>query len=118
MSEAFSASLDEIEWEEVDGLLKKKVLDGNAMTITRYSFSPGGRFPHHVHDQEQATYVLSGSVTFRIEEADHVLEEGSIVLIPSGRPHSATAGDAGAEVLSVVTPRRSDSNGISMLEES
>lgn len=117
MPEAFSTALEDLEWETVDALLKKKVLHGEAMTITRYSFPPGGMFPHHVHAQEQATYVLSGTVTFRIKETDHVLQEGSIVVIPSGHPHSATAGEAGAEVLSVVTPRRSDQNDISMLEE-
>lgn len=118
MSEPVSLSLDDLGWEVVDEHLKKKVLDGDAMTITRYSFAPEGRFPHHVHDQEQATYVLDGSVTFTIEGTDHDLQRGSIVVIPSGRPHSALAGDLGAEVLSVVTPRRSRTDGLSMLEES
>lgn len=118
MSEPVSLALDDLGWETVDDLLKKKVLDGDGMTITRYSFAPHGRFPHHVHDQEQATYVLEGSVTFKVEGVDHELHRGSIVVIPSGRPHSATAGEAGAEVLSVVTPRRARTDGVSILEES
>lgn len=117
MDEPQSLSLASLPWEQVDPRLKKKVLDGERMTVTRYSFAPGGRFPHHVHDQEQITFVLSGAITFTIAEADHHLDEGSLVIIPSGSPHSAEAGAAGAEVLSVVAPARVDGRGISMLDE-
>jgi quercetin dioxygenase-like cupin family protein len=116
MSEPNSVSLYDLDWELVDERLKKKVLQGDELTITRYSFSPGGRFPYHVHAQEQVTYVLSGTITFAIEDVLHELKEGSVVIIPSNQPHSATAGQGGAEVLSFVTPRRSDTDGISILE--
>lgn len=117
LAEALSTSLADVEWVQVDAKLRKKVVDGQNMTVTRYSFSPQGRFPHHVHDQEQITYVLSGRLTFRVGSADHVLDEGSLVIIPSSLPHSAEAGDEGAEVLSVVAPARIEGRGVSFVEE-
>ena len=117
MDSAVSIALDNLDWQHVDSKLKKKVMDGERMTVTRYSFGPGGRFPHHVHDQEQVTFVLSGDITFVIEDIHHDLAEGSLVIIPPARPHSATAGTDGAEVLSVVSPARTEGRGISLLEE-
>jgi quercetin dioxygenase-like cupin family protein len=112
-----SADLADLEWFQVDERLRKKVLNGQNMTVTRYSFAPRGRFPHHVHDQEQITYVLAGRLTFRVGNEDHVLNEGSLVIIPSSLPHSAEAGSQGAEVLSVVAPARTEGRGVSYLEE-
>lgn len=97
--------------------MQKKVVDGASMTMTRYSFKPGGRFPHHVHEQEQMTMVVAGRLTFLVDGVDHVLEVGSLVVIPSGVPHSAEAGPEGAEVVSFVSPARTEGRGISMLEE-
>lgn len=110
-------ALEELDWVRVDDLVRKKVVDGTSMTMTRYSFRPEGRFPHHVHDQEQLTMVITGRLTFVVEGKDLVLEEGSVVVIPSGVPHSAVAGPNGAEVVSVVSPARTQGRGMTMLEE-
>lgn len=112
-----TVSLDDRAWEEIDPLLRRQVVDGERMTMTRYSFAAAGRFPHHVHEQEQIAYVLSGSVTFHISGTPHPLERNHVLVIPSGVPHSATAGPQGAEVLSVVAPARSEANVICFLEE-
>lgn len=109
--------LGELAWDRVDDLLQRKVVDGASMTLTRYSFSPGGRFPLHEHDQEQVTIVLSGELTFEVEGMPHVLEEDGVIVIPPGIPHSATAGNSGAEVLSVVSPARTEGRGVRLLEE-
>jgi quercetin dioxygenase-like cupin family protein len=114
---AFSTSLDAIEWQRVDSLLKKKVVDGANMTVTRYSFSPGGTFPHHVHDQEQATYVLSGELEFVLNGERHPLSAGDLIVIAPDVPHRAIAGAAGAEVLSVVTPARTGGRGVRYVQE-
>lgn len=115
MAEAWSLRLEEQEWEQVDPKLRKRAVHADLMTLTRYSFEPGGRFPHHVHDQEQLTYVLAGEVTFRVDGVDHELSAGGLVVIPSSVPHSAEAGTEGAEVLSVVAPARIEGRGIQML---
>jgi quercetin dioxygenase-like cupin family protein len=61
--------------------------------------------------------VIAGRLTFVAEGVDHVLEQGSVIVIPSGLPHSAEAGPDGAEVVSVVSPARTEGRGMTMLEE-
>lgn len=117
MVEALSFSLDDLEWVEVNPRLKKKVLNGKRMTVTRYSFYAGGRFPFHSHDQEQVTYVISGTMTFIVEGLEHALDAGAMIIIPALARHEAQAGAGGAEVLSVVAPPRSDEGDISILEK-
>jgi len=112
-----TTALESLEWETVDALVRKKVVDGRSMTLTRYSFQAGGRFPHHVHDQEQMTMVIAGRLTFEAQGVDHVLEQGSVIVIPSGLPHTAEAGPDGAEVVSVVSPARTEGRGMTILEE-
>jgi len=86
------------------------------MTVTLYSFRGGSRFPHHVHSQEQITYVLDGQLTFVVDDQFHRLRAGDLIVIPAGVPHSAKAGSAGAEVLSVVSPPRRGARPLTMLE--
>ncbi len=99
-----------------DPLLRKKVVDGTRMTVTRYSFAPGGRFPDHVHDQEQITYLLGGRLTLVVGGEPHPLTAGDLIVIPSAIPHQAVAGPEGAEVLSIVSPARTDGRGLEILE--
>src|SRR5215469_12260902 len=44
------------------------------------------------------------------------LRGGDLIVIPAGVPHSAKAGSAGAEVLSVVSPPRRGARPLTMLE--
>ena len=99
-----------------DPLLRKKVVDGTRMTVTRYSFAPGGCFPDHVHDQEQITYLLGGRLTLVVGGEPHPLAAGDLIVIPSAIPHQAVAGPEGAEVLSIVSPARTDGRGLEILE--
>ncbi|MGH2788758.1 MAG: cupin domain-containing protein [Actinomycetota bacterium] len=111
-----SFSFDEQPWERVDDRLRRFVADGMGVTVTRYAFEPGGRFPHHRHDQEQVTYVVEGELTFVVENERYPLRADGVIIIPRGLPHRAEAGPHGAQVISVVTPRRSGPEAVEMLE--
>jgi quercetin dioxygenase-like cupin family protein len=104
-----------LDWEPVNELVQRKVVDAERMTCTRYRFAPGGRFPLHVHDQEQMAYVVGGQVTFALPDGDRVLRPDTLLVIAPGVPHSAVAGPEGAEVLSVVTPARTEGRGLEVL---
>lgn len=104
-------ALDELSWTPVDDLLDKKLVHGERMSITQYRFAGGGRFPNHVHPQEQITYCLSGSVEFRSPDVHVVLGPNQLVVIAPGLEHEAMAGEEGAVVLSVVSPSRRDAEG-------
>ena len=111
------STLAELAWERFNDLIERKVVDGERMTCTRYRFAPGGSFPLHSHDQEQLAYLISGQVTFALPDGDRVLTPDEVLIIPPDVPHSAHAGDGGAEVLSVVTPARTGGRGIDMLDD-
>ena len=103
--------LDDMPWVNVDELLDKRVVHGERMSVTQYRFAAGGRFPNHVHPQEQITYCLSGSIEFRSPEGHITLEPNQLVVIPPGVEHEAEAGPSGAVVLSSVSPSRRDVDG-------
>lgn len=98
--------LSSSEWDALGPRLARQVVDGAHMTFTRYRFAPGGRFPRHVHDQEQITYVIRGRLTFVFPEGERALHQSTMIVIPPSVPHSAVAGPDGAEVVSIVSPPR------------
>lgn len=117
MSTVISVSFADLPWQRADAGPRRRVVDGTRMTVTRYSFRSGDRFPLHVHDQEQIVVALAGSITFSVEEKEFVVEDDRILVIPPDVPHSATAGKQGAEVLSFVSPPRTEGRGIQLLPE-
>lgn len=113
---ARSFELADLQWERLDAGLERQVVDCVTMTVTRYRFAPGGRFPNHVHDQEQITYVIDGELSFSVEGRPYALTTGSMIVIPPEVAHSALAGETGADVLSVVSPPRTQQRAVRMLE--
>ena len=103
-------------WERIGEGLERRVTQGRAMTITRYRFGSGGRFPLHRHDQEQLACVLWGGIVFTVENVEHHLTEGVTLLIESAKAHGAVADPGGAEVLSVVAPARSSVHHLEIVE--
>jgi quercetin dioxygenase-like cupin family protein len=116
LSNPLIIDLDHEPWEQLDGLLKRKTVHGSSMTLTRYRFKAGGRFPNHRHEQEQITLVLDGTLTFSTADGAYEVERGAAIVIPPRVAHSAVAGDEGAEVVSIVSPARTEDRGVQMLE--
>jgi len=69
---------------------------------------PGAVLPEHDHVNEQFGMVIEGTMQFRVGEETRTLGPGGIWLIPSGTPHTASAGEAGAVVIDVFSPVRTD----------
>lgn len=73
--------------------------------------APGGgpswQAPLHVHHaDDEAWYVLSGRMVFRLDEEVHELSAGGAVMAHAGVPHTFGAiGDHPARYLLVMTPR-------------
>lgn len=113
---AFSLHLTSDSLEDAGGL-RRAVVDGEKMTLTRYEFQAGASFPQHRHDEEQLTLCLSGRLDFTVDGEEHRLTEGGILVIPGGSSHGAVAGEHGAEVVCVVTPKRSGTDSMEILEK-
>jgi quercetin dioxygenase-like cupin family protein len=93
-------------WSPARPGLECRVANGAQMTVTQYRFSPGAIFPRHRHTQEQAVYLLKGSIVFRVGETAHELTPGDLLVIAADAEHDAWAGAAGAQLVSVVAPAR------------
>lgn len=101
-------------WEETAPGVRRRVVQGERMTLLTYRFDPGGRFPRHRHAQEQMVLVLEGSVTFASPDRAVMLDAGDALVIPPDLPHEAVAGPAGAALVSVVAPARAAEGGYTL----
>ena len=93
-------------WEEVYPGVRRQTVGAARMTMTRYVFAPGGRFPTHRHDQEQLTLVVDGELELTVGERVVRLHSEQLLVIAPDVPHQAVGGPGGATVVSVVAPAR------------
>ena len=80
--------------ERLTDFLDRKFLHGDRLMLAHIHMKKGCRVQQHHHDNEQATYVLEGTIRFRLGpngETERTLKAGEVVMIPSHLPHSAEA---------------------------
>lgn len=110
--------LSEEPWDAVfEGVLRRNVT-GRRMTMTHYRIQGGRGFPLHMHEQEQMTYLLQGSLEFEAAGERFALEPGDLIIIAPDVPHGAEARGGTAEILSVVSPARTGPGGYEVLKGS
>jgi mannose-6-phosphate isomerase-like protein (cupin superfamily) len=73
-------------------------------TVLEARMHAGHAPPLHVHnDEDEAFYLLAGSLRFRSGEQQFDLSPGGFVLVPRGTPHAFRVGPDGAHTLQVGT---------------
>jgi quercetin dioxygenase-like cupin family protein len=79
---------------------------GGRLTALENVVLPGEGPPLHTHArEEEAFYILSGELRFRVGDEDRAAPMGSFVFIPRGTPHCFTnERDVPARVLVLFTP--------------
>ena len=91
-------------WDGVHG----RALHGERITLSVIELDPDSHVPEHQHENEQLGICLSGSLRFRIGEAERELHVGGTWAIPGNVPHEVHAGPEGAVVIDVFVPPRDD----------
>ncbi|MBA3375688.1 MAG: cupin domain-containing protein [Gaiellaceae bacterium] len=91
-------------WE---GVLARTV-ESQQLSLAIVELDPGSVVREHSHVNEQLGLVVSGSVTFRIEDQTRELGPGGTWQIPPDAPHEVHAGPDGAVVIDVFAPARDD----------
>ncbi|HEY0816061.1 MAG TPA: cupin domain-containing protein [Pseudonocardia sp.] len=89
-----------------------RVLEDGSNTRHRLGISVSTLSPHtpgppqHRHAQhEEGFYVISGTVRFTVGEQDHDAGPGTLVMVPTGAPHTfANPADEPAVMLTTFTP--------------
>jgi len=78
---------------------------GGRLTVFEILFPPDSGPPLHVHEREdEAFYVLEGSLSVRMGDEEFEALAGSFVFQPRGIPHTFRSSGDGARVLLLVTP--------------
>jgi unsaturated pyranuronate lyase len=93
-----------------------RVVHGEQLTMVVFEVEPGAVLPEHRHANEQFGMVIEGSVTFRVGDETQALGPGGIWCIPADTRHTVTGGEAGAVVVDVFSPPRSDWKAVEGLE--
>lgn len=77
--------------ERVSDMFSRRYIFGDKIMIARISLKKGCVVPTHSHEAEQMTTVFSGSMRFRIDGNEVVVQAGETLHIPSFVEHSAEA---------------------------
>jgi quercetin dioxygenase-like cupin family protein len=91
-------------WEGV----RARRVQGDQVTLAIVELDPDAVVPEHRHPSEQNGMVIEGELTFRIGDEERRLGPGGTWQILGGVPHSVVTGPAGAVVIDVFSPIRSD----------
>jgi len=89
-----------------------RILEDGSTTEHRLGIAESTLAPHtagppqHRHAQhDEGFYVVSGTVRFTIGDQDHDAAPGTLVMVPTGAPHTfANPGDEPAVLLTAFTP--------------
>ena len=92
-----------------------RALHGEQVSFAVIELDPGSVVPEHRHLNEQLGVLVAGSMRFRIEDDERVVEPGDTWVIPANAPHEVAAGPQGAVAVEVFAPRRDDWSGLERL---
>jgi quercetin dioxygenase-like cupin family protein len=93
--------------ERLNSLLDRQFVTGERSMLARLVLRTGCVVPMHSHENEQITYILDGALKFVIEDKEHVVRAGEVLVIPSHTPHSAEALEDTID-LDIFCPPRAD----------
>jgi quercetin dioxygenase-like cupin family protein len=88
--------------------VQARVVAGANASLALVELGPLAIVPGHQHVHEQLGMCIEGSITFTIDGEERTLGPGGTWRIPSNLPHHAVAGPAGAIVVDIFAPTRSD----------
>ena len=89
-----------------------RIVEGERITLAVIELEPNTLVPEHSHHNEQIGFVVTGSIRFTVDTEERELGPGGTWRIPGGVPHEAQSGPAGAVVVDVFSPVRSDWHGV------
>ena len=90
-----------------DGITARPV-HGERITLAVVELDPDAMVAEHSHENEQLGLVLEGELTLRIGVEERTLGPRETWCIAPNVVHSGHAGSAGAVVIDVFSPPRSD----------
>jgi quercetin dioxygenase-like cupin family protein len=96
--------------ERLTERLHRRFISGERIMLAHVYLKKGCLVPRHSHENEQASYMLEGTLLFKLGangEEERLLKAGDVLIIPSNLPHSAEALEDSLS-LDVFAPPRQD----------
>jgi quercetin dioxygenase-like cupin family protein len=110
---SYLVDIGDIESTDVWGpTVQARMLRGENASLAVVELAPNATVPGHRHAHEQLGICLQGSITFTVGGETRELGPGGTWRIPSDLPHDAVAGPAGAVVIDIFSPVRTDWSGL------
>jgi quercetin dioxygenase-like cupin family protein len=92
MSTATLYSWNDVENEQLNPLLSRKIVTGEKCMFARVALAKGCVVPRHAHHNEQITFITEGALRFDFDDGtSHTVHAGEVLVIPGNLYHSATA---------------------------
>ena len=88
--------------------VRARRVQGERITLAVVELAPNAIVPGHQHENEQLGMVITGRVTFTIDDESRELGPGGTWRIPSNAPHQVTVGPEGAVCIDIFSPVRED----------
>ena len=107
VSEMSLYSWDNVPEEQISEKLGRKLVWGKKIMLARISLKKGCIVPSHRHENEQASFVLSGSLEFTLPREKVKVNQGQVLVVPSDVEHSALAVEP-TVTLDIFSPIRED----------
>jgi quercetin dioxygenase-like cupin family protein len=110
MSETTFYRWNEVEREQVNPLLDRKLITGNHMMLSHVFLKKGCVVPKHQHHNEQFSYIIDGALRFWIGDdlsKEVIVRSGEVLHIPSNVWHKAEALEDTLD-MDVFSPPRED----------
>lgn len=101
---------DDLPLEAVTDKISRKLVTSERMMLAQVFLEKGAIVPKHHHENEQLTYILEGSLRFRIGEKldrEVVVSAGEVLVLPANVPHEAEALEDTLDV-DIFSPPRQD----------
>jgi quercetin dioxygenase-like cupin family protein len=76
---------------QAEAVVSKTILDKEKGTITIFSFDKGSGLSEHTSPYDAVVNVLEGEAEIRIAGEPSIVQEGELIIMPAGKPHSLKA---------------------------
>lgn len=76
---------------QADAIVSKEIMKKPTGTVTVFAFDQSQGLSEHTAPFDALVYVMDGEAEIRISEEVYHLENGEMLVMPGGKPHSVKA---------------------------
>lgn len=99
--------VEDIPTHDLWGVIHIRAIAGDMTMMVFNDFDMGAVVVPHNHPNEQITYILKGRLRFMVEDREHILGPGDIIVVPSFVKHGGEALEA-TTTIEAFSPIRAD----------